>query len=172
MKIQSCCSQKGCEKTGGAINPLIAKEPHGINTVAEDEWVAIEVAIDSGATETVMAEETLSGVIDITEGPAMKRGVTYEVADGNEIPNLGERKFLGFTEEGGQKGVTAQVCAVNKTLMSVSKIASKGNRVVFDDDGSYIEDKTTGERTWMKQVGGMYHITMWVSRKSSAEAGF
>ena len=56
--------------------------------------------------------------------------------------------------------------------MSVSKIAAKGNRVVFDDDGSYIEDKATGERTWMKQVGGMYHIKMWVSRKSSAEAGF
>ena len=43
--------------------------------------------------------------------------------------------------------MTAQICAVNKTLMSVSKIASKGNRVIFDDDGSYIEDKETGERT-------------------------
>ena len=75
----------------------------------------------------------------------MKRGVTYEVADGTEDP--GERKFLGFAEEGGQKGVTAQICAVNKTLMSVSKIASRNNRVVFDDDGSFIEDKTTGERT-------------------------
>ena len=68
--------------------------------------------------------------------------------------------------------MTAQVCAVNKTLMSVSKIASKGNRVVFDDAGSYIEDKTTGERTWMTQVGGMYSLKMWVSRQSSAEAGF
>ena len=63
----------------------------------------------------------------------MKREVAYEVADGTEIPNLGERKPLGFTEEGGQKSVTVQICAVNKTLMSVSKIASKGNRVVFDD---------------------------------------
>ena len=41
--------------------------------------------------------------------------------------------------------MTAQNCAVKKTLMSVSKIASKGNRVVFDDDGSYIESKATGE---------------------------
>ena len=119
-----------------------------------------------------MSEATLNGVIDITEGAAMKRGATYEVADGTEIPNPGERKFLGFTEEGGQRCVTAQICAVNKTLMSVSKIASRGNRVVFDDAGSYIEDKTTGERTWMQQIGGMYHIKMWVSRKTSAEAGF
>ena len=172
MRCLSPLRAVGIEKRVDSINTLTAKEPSGVNAVSSDEWVEIEVAIDSGATETVMSEKTLNGVIDITEGPAMKRGVAYEVVDGTEIPNLGERKFLGFTEEGGQKGVAAQICAVNKTLMSVSKIAAKGNRVVLDDDGSYIEDKTTGERTWMKQVGGMYHIKMWVSRKSIAEAGF
>ena len=50
--------------------------------------------------------------------------------------------------------MTAQICVVNKTLMSVSKIASKGNRVVFDDDVCFIKDKTTGERSWITQVGG------------------
>ena len=128
--------------------------------------------VDSGATDTVMTEGTLDGVIDITEGPAFKRGVHYEVADGTEIPNLGQRQFLGLTEEGGARGVTAQICAVNKNLMSVSKIAAQGNRVVFDDDGSYIEDKNPGERTWMHQVQGMYMIEMWVSRKSTKDAGF
>ena len=70
--------------------PLKTIEPHGINAVGEDEWVEIDVAVDSGATETVMSEETLAGVIDITEGSACKRGVKYEVANGVEIPNLGE----------------------------------------------------------------------------------
>ena len=79
---------------------------------------------------------------------------------------------MGFTEDGSAKGITAQVCAVNKTLMSVSKITGKGNRMMFDDDGSYIENKTTGEKTWLNQTGGMYYLKMWVSRKSSAEAGF
>ena len=88
------------------------------------------------------------------------------------VQRLGERKFLGFTEEGGQRGITAQICAVNKTLMSVSKVAAQGNRVILDDDGSYIEDKVSGERTWMKQVGGMYMLKMWVSRKTTKEAGF
>ena len=96
-------------------------------------------------------------MIDITEGPASKRGVKYEIANGVEIPHLGERKFLGFTTDGSAKGMIAQICAVNRTLMSVSKIASKGNRVVFDDDGSFIEDKSTGERTWMTPVGGCTH---------------
>ena len=157
---------KNPRRSRDKLNPLIAKEPHGINAIAEDEWVEIEVAIDSGAIATVMSEKTFSGVIDITDGPAMKRGVTYEVVDGTEIPNLGERKFLGFTEKGGRKGVAAQICAVNKTLMSVSKIASKGNRVVFDDAGSYIEDKKTGEITWMQQVWGhVPHQNVGVAQK-------
>ena len=65
--------------------------------------------------------------------------------------------------------MTAQICAVNKKQMSASKVASKGNGVIFDDDGSYIEDKESSERAWMKQVGGMYPLKMWVSRKSIAE---
>ena len=79
---------------------------------------------------------------------------------------------MGVMEDGSVKGVTAQICAVDKTLMSVSKVASKGDRIVFDDDGSYIEHKATGERSWLTQSGGMYYLKMWVSRKSSAEAGF
>ena len=39
------------------IAPLKATEPAGINAVAEGEWVEIEIAVDSGATETVMSEE-------------------------------------------------------------------------------------------------------------------
>ena len=68
--------------------------------------------------------------------------------------------------------MTAQICAVNKTLMSVSQVAAQGNKVVFDAEGSYIEDKASGERLWMEEVGGMYMLKMWVSRKSTKDAGF
>ena len=75
-------------------------------------------------------------------------------------------------DDGSATGVAAQICAVNKTLMSVSKITGKGNKVVFDDECSFIENKATGERPWLTQSGGMYNLKMWVSRKSSAGAGF
>ena len=74
-------------------------------------------------------------------------------------------------DDGSAKGVAAQICAVNETLMSVSEITSKGNRVVFDDDGSFIENKATGERSWLTQSGGMYYLKMWASRKNSVDAG-
>ena len=111
-----------------------------------------------------MGEETLMGVVDITEGAAFKRGVKYEVANGVQIPNLGERKFVGVTEEGIAREMTARICAVNKSLMSVSKIARAGNRVIFDSEGSYIEDKETSEKLWMSEVSGMYSVKMWVSK--------
>ena len=96
------------------IVPLRTIEPCGINAAAEDEWVEIEVAIGSGATETVTPEETLDGTFSITESATRKRGVAYEDADGAQIPSLGERKFLGVMGDGNAKEVTAQVCALKK----------------------------------------------------------
>ena len=65
------------------------------------------------------------------------------------------------------KSVVAQVCDVNRGLLSVWKITRSGNRVFFffDNEGSYIENKTTGEVTRLKDDGGMYELTMWVKRK-------
>ena len=83
------------------------------------------------------------------------------MANGVRIPNLGEKTFSGVTEEGALRSITAQVCEVNKALLSVSKVVKAGNRVVFDDQ-SYIEDKKTGARMWLKESGGMYMLKMWV----------
>ena len=41
------------------------------------------------------------------------------------------------------------------------KIFRLWNKVMFgDDEGSYIEDKRTGERIWMKEEGGLYSLKM------------
>ena len=102
--------------------------------------------------------------IPTTQGAACKRGVEYEVANGVSIPNEGEKRFTAVTEEGKEKNMVVQVCDVNQGLLSVSKAVAAGNRVVFDEDGSYIENKRSKERTWMKAEGGMYTIKMWVRR--------
>ena len=58
------------------------------------------------------------------------------------------------------------MCDVNKALLSVKKVTSAGNKKVFDDDGSFVEDKKTGERMWLTEVNGMYMLKMWIRRKS------
>ena len=51
----------------------------------------------------------------------------YEVADGNEIPNLGERRCVMWTE-GSQdaRKITLQVADVHKALLSLSRCADMG----------------------------------------------
>ena len=89
-------------------------EPEVVSSIkAKDDWEEIFMAVDSGASETVVGEEMLEGVLT-KEGEASRRGVQHEVANGIRIPNLGEKKFKGYTSEGMASNLTAQVCEVNK----------------------------------------------------------
>jgi len=153
--------------TSGGLPLLFGIEPDGFNAVGvADEWTEVEFAVDSGATETVMSEGMLTAV-ETKEGVAAKRGVQYEVANGVRIPNLGEKKFVGYTAEGGGREVVAQICDVNKALLSVRRMVAAGNRVVFGDE-NYIESMTTGERVNLEEKDGMYVMKMWVQN----EVGF
>ncbi len=146
----------------GFFGPLIRVEPGGINAVRHTNgWEDVKLHVDSGATETVVSEGMPTRV-DIVEGAASRIGVTYEVANGLRIPNLGEKKFCGISAEGCRRGLTAQVCDVNKALLSVSRLVKQGHRVVFDDENSFIEDKITGERMRLAEENGMYALTLWV----------
>ena len=146
------------------VNLFKTVQPETINTVSDDGlWEEIKFSVDSGATETVVPPE-MPESIPTVPGLASKRGVEYEVANGVTIPNEGEKRFTGITEEGQEKSMVVQVCDVNQGLLSVSKAVAMGNRVVFDDQGSYIENKMSGDRTWMRAEGGMYTLRMWVKR--------
>ena len=65
-----------------------------------------------------------------------------------------EKKFQADSQEGVTRSRTAQVCAVNKALMSVQKVMWAVNRVVFDEVGTYIEDKVTGGKIWATDMAG------------------
>ena len=138
-------------------------EPTPVCAVATGEWEEIEMAVDSGASESVTNEGELKSV-KVTEGDAKKRGVMYEVADGTLIPNLGEKDFIAVGESGSMRQMKLQVCDVNKSLLSVRRITQAGNRVVLEDGSGYIEDLTTGEKMWLAEKEGMYVLKMWVKR--------
>jgi hypothetical protein len=145
------------------VKPIRTIEPEGINAIVSGPWEEIELAVDSGATESVVPD-SLPSSIPTTPGPASRRGVEYEVANGERLPNEGEKKFSAVTAEGSTKLMVMQVCDVNQGLLSVSKATAAGNRVVFDSHGSYIENKTSGERTWLAERNGMYTLKLWVKR--------
>ena len=98
----------------------------------------------------------------------------YEVANGQRIPNLGEKLSVGAShEEGHLRQIKAQVCDVSKPLMSVSRLVKAGNTVVFAPTESYIEDGHTGDRLRLEENGGMFSLKMWVQNKVAAStSGF
>ena len=154
---------------GGRLGVLREIVPDSVNSMEEQEWEEINMAVDSGATETVVGEDMLTSV-ETKEGSAYRRGVQYEVANGERVANLGEKKFVCYGDEGQERGMTAQVCDVNKALLSVRRLVQAGNKVVFDSSGGYIQDEETGERMMMKEQGGMYMLKLWVRRSFPGQA--
>ena len=148
------------------IRSFVTIEPETIGSVIrEGEYEEIELAVDSGATETVVSEDMLQS-IRTQEGVASRRGVKYEEANGVRIDNEGEKKMVVTTEEGVMRNISAQVCDVSKPLLSVAKMMRAGHRVAFDEEGSYIEDMTTKETMWLESKNGMFMLKVWAKQAS------
>ena len=95
----------------------------------------------------------------------------YTAANDTKIYNEGEREVSGYTAEGKQAGMTFQVCAVNGPLGAVRKMCREGNRVVFDEDGSYIEHKSSGIKTKINDVGESYALRLRVKKGVGEKKG-
>ena len=108
----------------------------------------------------------------IAESEGSKKGVHYVAAGGARIPNIGQKRVVFATPQGQVSAMTFQVADINKPLASVSKICKKGHRVVFDDDGSYIEHKSTKKRTMIRERNGVYVLDAWVMPQGEQKTGF
>ena len=99
------------------------------------------------------------------ESVGSRSGAYYTTADGTPVHNEGEKTLTMCTPDGQHlRQMTFQVAAVNKALGSVSKIVNNGNRVIFDMDGSYIENKWSNDRLWLREDNGVYVLDMLVAR--------
>ena len=78
------------------------------------------------------------------------------------IPNLGELRIPLLTRESTVRGMSFTGAPVAKPLASVKKICSAGHICVFDDDSSYVYNKSTGEYTVMREESGSYVLDAWV----------
>ena len=158
----------------GRLCPLTTIEPAGLAPVAKalPEWETVELMVDSGASETVMPEESLRCVAtQVSE--ASKRGVMYEVANGQRIANLGEKIVEGLTDgEGHLRRFTAQVCDISKPLLSVKRLIESGHAVTFDSSGGCITHVASGDQIWLNEKDGMYSLKLWVPTRGAPDAGF
>ena len=129
----------------------------------------MSIAIDSGAAETVIPH-TLILHHPIRATKKSLAGVTYASATNEPIPNLGEQQLPLVTQERSLRLMTFQAAPVAKLLGSVRKICAARHRVVFDDEGSYIQNKDTGEINWLREENGNYMLDVWVPAREDLEA--
>ena len=160
------------------LAPLIEKRPQGLNQLQDNgAWEYFEAILDSGASVTVVPPWLGKGY-DVMEGEAARLGVKYEIANGEEIPNLGEKLMPVVTAEGTTRGLRAQVAEVSKPLQAVRSLVRTGHMVIFGDgdEGNehYIMNKMTGECNRVKDDGTNYLMGMYIVPKAEmqAAAGF
>lgn len=135
-----------------------------ISVEHKDGRKAISILIASGTSDSVAPPGT-SPDVKALEAKASKAGVQYTAAGVHKIDNLGMQRPYVFLPDGSKHIMSFQVAGVSKALGAVSRIVGAGRRVVFDDPttvGSYVENKTTGKTSPLRQHNGAYYLDAWV----------
>ena len=174
-KIKAQCDierkEAEAQRHAGDETTNMLKQMMGIHHVGDQHegkmWRKMSLAIDSGAAETVIPH-TLVTEYPIVETEKSRSGACYASATGEPIPNLGEQKLPMATEEGSMRAMTFQAAPVAKLLGSVKRICQAGHYVIFDEDGSYIMNKVTGELNWLREQNGNYMLDVWIPPPSAS----
>ena len=127
-----------------------------------DEWVLIEVTVDSGACVTVMPR-SMCEHIGILQNSLSRDEVMYEVANGAHIANLGERKCQVMTAGSDiSKRIVFQVADVHKPLLSITACADMGYDCFLGKEGGSLRDRETGEIIPLERKDTLYTMKMWI----------
>ena len=152
--------------------PCYCPNPPGINCVqhgsnptinqVEGKWQKVSATLDSAAIETV-GPPNIGTCFPLIPTVASKNGINYSAANGSPIKNYGQRILQGLDNSWKVKTMPMQVAQVKKVLASASQICMAGNRCMLDiENGSWIEDKSTGEITEVDYVDGEFTFDMWI----------
>jgi hypothetical protein len=136
---------------------------NNIHAVSEmhGPWERIQVIIDSGSNVPVMPV-ALAEKYKVTESRASKAGVSYAVANGNQIPNLGEKFFPVVTKEGTLRGYQSQCADVTSVLQSVNHLNDTNHGVWLDGKNSFMVNKLTREVNRIDHDGRNFTQELWV----------
>ena len=87
----------------------------------------------------------------------------YEVAGGNEIPNLGERRCVMWTENSHEaRKINLLVADVDKALLSLSRCADMGFESRCGRLAGALTDEESGEVIPLARKGNLYILRCWL----------
>ena len=135
-------------------------------------WIELELTADTGACDTVVPKDGPLSHISIVPSMQSERGLLYEVANKQTIPNLGERRLEMWTANGvAPRLMAVQVADVHKALLSLSRCADAGFESRFGQLAGCLIDSMTGEIIPLERRGNLYYLKAWV-RQAPADAPF
>ena len=91
------------------------------------------------------------------------------MANGATIQNMGELNPTGTAKNGMRMNVISQTANVTKPLAAAREIIKAGNRIVLDEDTSYIENKTTNKRIPIDRKNDMFVVTLQVKKEHKSQ---
>ena len=152
----SLCPLGGNARRPAQLTPVMSKEV---------TWEKLTPTVDSGASDTVVPPKFCSwSTIFHTD----RVGTEYEVANGQVVHNLGERRcIMKVSEKVAELNIAFQVVGVHKPLLAVSSITAQGHQVVFADGGDHIA-VNNGEKLPLRNVNGVFELDVWIKRGPGA----
>ncbi len=130
-----------------------------VMTAAEDEYVVIEIVLDTGAGDHVLDRFDAPGYA-VEESAGSKRGQHFTAAGGHKIANQGQMVLSLKVQSGSGKEVdiasTFQVASVTRPLWSVSKICDTGHWAKFTAKDATIFDENNVPVATFERRGGLY----------------
>ena len=127
-----------------------------------DGWIEVELCADTGACDTVMPRKMCQGIA-IQPSLQSMQCMEYEVADGNTIPNLGERRCIMWTDGAEEaRHINLQVADVHKPLLSLSRCADMGFESRFGRVAGALIDEESGEVIPLERKGNLYVLKCWL----------
>ena len=126
----------------------------------------MKVGLDSGAAVSVLPRNSCPEcTLNSNEGYT----AYYKAANGEVIADDGSKCVTCITQDSQYRHINFRVTGVHKALASVSAICDRNQKVVFDNDGCYIEDKHSGQRTPFQRENDVYHLDVRIPRNSQAK---
>ena len=152
------------------VMPFLEKRMLSFRPLATG-WEKLQMIPDSGASVSVVPP-SVRREYEVVRGEAAIVGLRCEIADGNEIPNLGDKLMPVMTREESWRGVNVEVADIARALQSVRSLAKTSHKVAFGDGidvaEHYIENNATGEVNWVEDDGFNYLMTYFIAPRESA----
>ncbi len=128
----------------------------------------MRVQRDPGATVTAGPKD-IAKALEMKETEMSERDIGYVAANGSSSENYGEKKIVGYTDDGDGVSTRAQHADVKKALSH--KMNLEGNVVALDGGRSHTQNNENAPKTRINYDGGqcVMHLRLPAKEKEAQE---